>query len=366
MKFQRYAIGLFFLSLSSLQLSASEWELMFYNVENLFDTVHDEGKNDATFLPLNHPLKQSECKKVSIYHFRKQCFKTDWTEEKLELKMNQIRDVLTLERGDLPDILAVSEIENANVAGKLAKVLGYSEFVVSNSPDERGIDLAVFYKSDKVKKVRSIEHRLVDLKNPTRNILEVHLKLEDKELAVFVNHWPSQGNPSSHRHYAAKTLRQKMLETKKKYPGIKVIAVGDFNTIDSEKPSPFSSLLDDKSRKASFVDVHQEYYEGSYERAGAFKRREIAGSYFYTRKAKWNRLDRIIVSSDLLDYKTAQGDLSLILESYEIYGPDFISKRWDTRGNDYEIIPKRYNFNATNRQLAGYSDHYPVLVRIMR
>ena len=66
---------------------SNEIKVMTYNVENLFDTNHDEGKQDYEFLPVTHPLK-SEC--ATLGKYRKPCEETDWTPEKMMMKISQI------------------------------------------------------------------------------------------------------------------------------------------------------------------------------------------------------------------------------------------------------------------------------------
>jgi hypothetical protein len=123
------------------------FEIMFYNVHNLFDAEHDEGKNDWEHLPLSYPGKRENCLKIKVASFRKNCLETDWTDEKVELKLNQLAEAITSNRKDIPDLLGLAEIENEGVVARLAKKLGYEQLWVSNSPDERGIEVALLAKT---------------------------------------------------------------------------------------------------------------------------------------------------------------------------------------------------------------------------
>ncbi|MCB0393907.1 MAG: hypothetical protein KDD25_05080, partial [Bdellovibrionales bacterium] len=189
---------------------SNEIKLMAYNLENLFDTEHDvvngQDKNDYFYLPANHPLKD-KCGSD------KRCKEFDWNDSKLTLKIDRLAKVIE-SQGDLPDVIGFEEIENAKVLGKLADRLGYSKqnLVITQGPDERGIEVAVLYKTDKLTFVESKEHG-VDPGNdrPTRDVLEVVFDINLKpgeRLAVYVNHWPSQGTPMSgwKRSSAAMTL----------------------------------------------------------------------------------------------------------------------------------------------------------------
>ena len=178
------------LTFSSFAKASDELEVMVYNVENLFDARHDieEGveKNDWTFLPKKTPGKDAACKKIGYWRYRESCFATDWNDDQVKLKLSQIREVILKERGELPDILALSEIENKNVIGQLAKVLGYKEFKVSQSPDKRGIDLAILFNPSKklkfVKKSQYVVKGDYFKKKPTRVILEVEFLVNKKPL----------------------------------------------------------------------------------------------------------------------------------------------------------------------------------------
>ena len=58
-------------------------KVVFYNVENLFDYSHDEGKRDWTFLPLGYPGKRRGCERISDRFFRQMCLETDWNRERI-------------------------------------------------------------------------------------------------------------------------------------------------------------------------------------------------------------------------------------------------------------------------------------------
>jgi hypothetical protein len=342
-------------------------EVMVYNVENLFDARHDiEGgveKNDWTFLPKKTPGKDAACKKISYWKYKNECFNTDWSQELVDLKISQIKEVLTKERKSLPNILALVEIENSNVVGMLAKALGYKQFKVSQSPDKRGIDLAVLYNSSKkltfVKKSELVIEGDYFKKKPTRVILEIEFLVNKKPLHFFVNHWPSQGNPSATRIAAAKKLKQRIEKINKSHY---IMAVGDFNTIPSDMPHPFHNVI---LKEELLKDVHNLF---SKDRSidKKLKKNMPPGTYFYSKTMSWNILDRIFVSKNLMD---GEG-FDAILSSYEIYAPDFITKSYEYKkgsgylsGSKVNRVPNRYDHSETSAGKAGYSDHFPVVLR---
>lgn len=174
--------------LFAFNVNAKSVEIMSYNVENLFDAKHDEGKNDWSFLPKDAPGKQECLRKRKSKYRRNECYDADWTEEKVEMKLAQIVDVITKERKTLPDFLGLIEVENGEIVGRLAKKLGYENVEITSSPDFRGVDVALLYKtSASIKKISRAEH-VVPVDYPSRNILEVEFTIDGHPLTLFVNH----------------------------------------------------------------------------------------------------------------------------------------------------------------------------------
>lgn len=333
---------------------------MSYNVENLFDVEHDQGKNDWTFLPSDYPGKSDECEKVKSSYRRRECFEINWSAEKLELKISQIKKVVMSSRGVLPDLLALTEVENENVVGELAKALGYSHFIVSNGPDERGVDVALLWSERVLKKTASREHQLLHPlfdKKPTRPILEVSFELNGKPLYVFVNHWPSLGNPDETKIVAAKILKGRMQKVLSIGGQVSAMALGDFNTIDRLHPHPFKDVL---TKGAEFVDLEAAYREGlSYHERGNIP----LGSYFYAKEMQWNQLDRVFVSQNMIS--GGEGVPKVDVKSFRIVAPQFVTKATRYQDDrDYLFgsvvvgTPWAYDHKANSAADAGYSDHF--------
>lgn len=356
-----------FVSLHAYSKTTNKIKFMTYNVENLFDTTHDVGKNDWTFTPAG-PKKRRFCNSIGNPRYRRDCFEINWTKENLGLKLNQIKKVVISE-GSLPDILAVVEVENENVVSMLSKNLGYSKYIVTNSPDKRGIDVALlFNQNKKLKFIESKEHKISGSyfkRKPTRNILEVRFIVDNKyPLIVFVNHWPSQGNPSHTRIQAAELLKKLMDNATRLNSKARVIATGDFNTIDSDYPHPIKSVLYDGINK--IYDLHDKYSHS--DKISYFDKKKMSlGTYFYGPKMSWNLLDRFFVNKKMLSRKGLRIDIS----SYKIVNPSFIKtiyKYGDKKSPLYESIvkgtPKRYDFSVSSSKEIGYSDHFPIVVDI--
>lgn len=346
-------------------------EVMSYNLENLFDTQHDvKGKRhlqDYMYLPKDSPFKRSGCQKVRSNYWQKKCFETDWTQEKLALKISQLARVVKRgERDVVPDILAVSEIENEVVAKMLAEELGMEHFVITSGDDERGIELALFYH-DKNKhglKLESYQEHKLEGKT-TRSILETQFLVKGKyPLVIYVNHWPSQGSPSMARVEQANLLAELMNKKRKEVKEAHFLALGDFNTLETEAPHPFRDAL---LKKTDLFDLNEIFHQSEFVEQNK-KSKLSLGTYFYAPKMSWNLLDRVFLGPKLYD----QEGMDVLPESYEIYAPSFAVEKYIVKdkssqhfGSVIQGTPKRANFNTLNKDKAGYSDHFPIVLSLV-
>ncbi|MDC1174600.1 hypothetical protein OAT67_04375 [Bacteriovoracaceae bacterium] len=350
--------------LLSFSISAKDYTVVFYNVENLFDEVHDQGKNDFEYLPKSYPSKKAECNKISYKRYRDKCLRSDWTKKKVEMKLIQIKRVIDSFK-KLPDIIGLCEIENEKVVKRLADILGYKIISVSNSPDKRGIDLALMVSPDSGLTIESHKDHLLEgdyfKKKPTRVILENTLKTKKGKLfKVYVNHWPSLGNPTSTRIVAAKKLKELMVKDQSmKLPAM---AIGDFNTIDENYPHPFRDIL---TKESQIFEAHELFMKSKTIKR-KMKKAMALGTYYYPPKMTWNRLDRIFLNSAFLD-----GNLKSEIESYKINNFRFITsiyeytdKRSPLYGSRVTGIPKKYDHGAKTLKKAGFSDHFPISIKI--
>lgn len=338
-----------------ISVSKNEIKIMNYNVENLFDAEHDAGKKDYEFLPKNAPEK-AECQKETDYNRRRYCFNTDWTEAKIEKKLNQIKKVIDAQ-GPIPDILTLEEVENPKIVGRLAKLLGFDDFRMTNSPDVRGIDNAILFRTEKL---TLIDYKEYELKNPialTRNLSVAHFKLSKElgggVLAVYPNHWPSQGTKTTRaRLIPAEQLVKIIGDNARKYKGQSyyIVVTGDFNTLAHEKPNPVDEVL--ISKKTGLLDVATL----SRNAGNPMHKRMPPASYYYGADNTWNEFDRIIISSNLYD----NVGLDVDVNTYRVHAPSFLCKKNDA-GED---IPFRFNHNAKNAAWLGFSDHFGVLVKL--
>lgn len=356
----------FFLVSSSAFSAGGTVSVMFYNVENLFDWTHAEGKNDWAFLPLNYPGKLDFCVTITDEFYRRRCFETDWNEEKFNIKLEQIKKVVT-SGGYLPDILGLCEVENAFVVRKLAAHLGYSDFVFAEGPDPRGIDIALLYNK-KNPVLRYLRHREypVDLPrdlDPTRDILEVEFLFTPsrEKLVVYVTHWPWQRQPSSARvqvaHMVAGLIRRQVARD----PQVNAVVMGDFNVIDADHPHAFREVFDGYLHDARRGFLRREDVTPEDRRGMA------TGTYFYPPKMSWDNLDRIFYNQNLQNGSGLEVDVT----SYKILSLPFLTTTFVYEaldeflfGSVVKNVPNRYNFSASSHKDAGFSDHFAVAMRL--
>ena len=349
----------------------NELKVMTYNLLNLYDTYHDEGFQDYTFLPAFHSLK-AECQKITIPYYRELCINTDWTPQRLDAKLNQIRDVIRAQ-GDLPDILAVQEIENHKVIRMLAQKLGYNRYLVSNSISRRGADVALLFRQEKLEFIDWDQIQIQELTESgiqTRPILKANFRVagspRNSVLGVYVNHWPSQAAPIETRIAAARTLAWAVdQETKRFGSGYHVVALGDFNTTTGESPNAFDDVLHNRRWRNSLLDTQMLSRQYGQVQKGMSFGGPLMGTYWYRGENVWNYFDRILVSKNLFDRRGMNYDPN----SYHIMFEDFMSQvvEWTPNGGGRSIrvkVPFTFNFQARNYRELGYSDHLPVIIKL--
>lgn len=309
---------------------ASETETMtvaFYNVENLFDTTDDPAISDEEFLPDS---------------------RRQWNTNKYETKIEHLAKVLSNIGSNGPDVLGLAEIENIDVVEALSdkmKTSGY-RIIHKNSPDERGIDVALLYKPANFK-TSVHEFLTVEIPNdrPTRDILHVQFTTQDDQtLHVYVNHWPSRwgGKDTSEpkRVIAATVLRKSIDRALSADPDAQILIMGDFNDEPGDKS--ISQVLGANGNPTNTPLYNPFYALWDLE----------AGSYCY--HGHWNMLDQIMISQGLRDGKS----WDYVPNSQYIFDRPWLRQT----DNNYAGWPLR-TFGGPN-YLAGYSDHLPVFIQL--
>ena len=303
-------------------------EVVFYNVENLFDTVDDTTVWDNDFLPDSA---------------------NNWTQERYNKKLVDLAKVLTaISEDDLPEVIGVCEVENRQVVEYLFKTdsLGKAKFKVihEDSPDKRGIDVALAYNSEVLSELHHEKIRYSFVFEPettTRDILYAKLLSGSDTLHFFVNHWPSRrgGEEASEpkRLKAATMLRTKIDSILLKDKNAKIIAMGDFNDYPNNR-SMTEIMNCEPGANQGLTNLTYNFHESG------------LGTYNY--KGEWGMLDQFIVSDGLLfsaeGFATSDSSATIFKEDWLLYFPE----------NGGEPSPSR-TYGGPN-YYGGYSDHLPI------
>lgn len=320
--------------------------VMAYNVENLFDTEHDKGTEDFTFLPRSLKTAneiQRGCLTLTPYRQR-ECFETDWNTDKLDQKLARLTDVLSqVNNGRGPDLLIMEEVENVKVLErwnqKFLKDFGYQSIVLIEGPDLRGIDVAMMSRLpvDGKPVLHKIPFVAKDPKDKewmgrSRGILEATFILPDgQKLTAFAVHFPSQANPTYWRDQAIAHLNKLKSQLPK---GRLAIAGGDFNISREEdnKAQMFSEKIGSKWMVSHYVGCEQ-----------------CVGTHNY--KRTWSFLDALLFDQSM----TADGTAPWYVDIKSISVPN-TSRYQMTRF----FTPARFDEDKP----AGVSDHWPIYMVI--
>lgn len=355
--------------------SAESVMIMSYNAHNLFDAEKDPGKNDWEKLPSNYPGKKEYCESQKSKFRKKKCLESNWTAEHVKLKIEQLKKAILMS-GEAPDVIGLQEVENDRVVRMLADSLGGYNYVVTESPDRRGIDVAFLYKNSANIKLEGYNFIRMQGENfekyPTRDLLEVRFSIFGETVYLYNNHWPAQMAPAPVRVAVAKQVR-KQVDIRIEQ-GSHVLLLGDFNTADSDFPHPFKSVLLPGTPESTekLYDVEESYNKflkalrkKNYKEFAARKANMPPGTYFYAAKVKWNKLDRFFVNKGLIDNAGLDVDGS----SYTVHSHAELTQTTDYFKGHYLYgsgMPKTPfgSRTALNPAEAGYSDHFGVSVRL--
>ncbi len=343
MKKTFYLLGVLLLSglILFAQTPAKRYTVAFYNVENLFDTIKDPVVFDEEFTPAG-PKK--------------------WNTQKYTQKMQNLEKVfyeLSAATKGYPTIIGISEVENRNVLEDLVSMprLQRANYQIAHydSPDPRGIDVALLYRGDQFKYEGSFPITTIVPSLPgfkTRDILSVWGTIEGEPFCFFVCHWPSRrgGQQASEfkRVGAAQTVRHAADSIMKLRPETKIVVMGDLND-DPVDASIYEALgaKGDRSKIGPFG-----FYNPFYE---MFKKGYGTLAY----NDAWNLFDNIIVNSALAN--APKGTLKLTSsERSEYLGNIFNRPFLLQQTGQFKGYPLR-TFVGNNFQ-GGYSDHFPVYI----
>lgn len=327
----------------------------FYNLENLFDTYHDDGKNDYEYLPEGG---------------------NNWTEEKYTKKLYNMAHVIAAmkkDNGVWHAVLGVSEVENRHVLEDLVvePEIADANFQIIHydSPDRRGVDCALLYRPDVFKFIESeaipftFEPSRLDWSQwtqeekdnfRTRDVLMVRGTIDDEMFAIFVCHLPSRlgGKGADLRPRGAEIAYQRAMELQKEYPGIKIVVMGDMNDNPGDKSmTEFlrgKEMIDDVTEE-DFFDPFLSMHKAGY------------GSLYY--RSAPNIFDIVMVNNALAHAPKGTFQIQPIVKK-KYYGRIFSKPFMTNQSGQYKGTPFR-TFSG-GAFVGGYSDHYPTYIVVAK
>ena len=314
--------------------------LAFYNVENLFDVYNDSLVNDDERTPEG---------------------KDNWTPERYAIKLRHISRVLSeigkKEAGRMPDLIGLCEIENRRVLEDLLtqeplQSAGYG-IVHYDSPDLRGVDVALFYNKEHFIPLESKNIRLWlrDANNrpkTTRDQLLVYGYLDGEPIYLSVNHWPSRSGGqvlSDPLRRQAAALQRRILDSILRHdPEARFVSMGDYN----DDPTDASIKFGLGTRKHSdslppylcFNPMEKMYASGM----GTLAFRD-----------KWSLFDQMLFNGNWFS-----GSKGFAFWKAQIFQPDYLK----TQNGSFRGYPFRTYSGGTYQ--GGYSDHFPVYAYLIR
>lgn len=342
---------LLLMSLSaSAQKTQQNYVIGFYNLENLFDIYDDPVKNDSEFLPEG---------------------KNKWTQAKYEKKLHNMAKVIRSMADNNKrwhTILGISEIENRLVIEDLVSQPEIADanyqIVHYDSPDRRGVDVALLYKPDQFTYLDSESipfdfNSDIDFSDTdtsyfkTRDILMVHGLIAGEHFAFYVAHLPSRvgGKGGNLRSRGAEIIYNHSREMEAKYPGIKIVAMGDMN--DNPTDDSMAKYLHGQERLENVTPTEFFSPYVSMLKAGY-------GSLCY--QGVWSIYDLELVNYNLAHAPDGGLKIQPVTKNHgkEYYGVVFKRPWMTTQKGQYKGYPFRTFSNGAF--VGGYSDHYPTYI----
>lgn len=331
----------------------SNFVVGFYNLENLFDTYDDPVKNDAEYLPDG---------------------KNKWTPAKYKKKVSNMARVIkemAKENKCWHTLLGVAEIENRAVLEDLVMEPAIRDanyqIVHYDSPDRRGVDVALLYNPDEFTYLDSesipytFDSPTIDFIMPkenqeyfkTRDVLMVHGLIAGEEVAVYVAHLPSRAGDKKGsfqlRDRGGEIIYEHAMMMQKKYPGIKIMAMGDMN--DNPTDTSMAKYLHGRETTEEVTDIDFFCPFTSMLKAGY-------GTLGY--RGVWSIYDLILVNNNLVN--VPDGTLRIKKLGNGFYGRVFKKPFLITQKGQYKGYP--YRTFSGGAFIGGYSDHLPTYIVI--
>lgn len=315
----------------------------FYNLENLFDTINDPLKNDEA-----SPMMEMKANRSEVY------------KKKVKNMARVIASIGADKANNSPAVIGVCEVENREVLVDvvndpllLAKDYGIVHY---DSPDGRGIDVALLYQKALFKPINTSSHELLIYDDTsrkrvfTRDQLLVSGKLDGELVHLIVNHWPSRrgGEARSRpKRVAAAKLNKRIIDSLQSIdPYAKIFTMGDLND-DPTNASVKKALKAKKDKKKVPLKGIYNPYERMFTDKGF-------GTTAY--RDALSLFDQIMMTQPLIEKDFS----SFRFWKAGIYNPAYM---FNKRGR-YKGYPLRSFSNGSFTN--GFSDHFPVYVYLIK
>ena len=318
--------------------------VMFYNLENLFDTINNNGVYDLEFSPQGA---------------------RQWNHEKYWKKQHNmaytIAQITTKGTPDGPAIIGVSEIENITVLQDLVRMPEIKnrryQIVHHDGPDRRGVDVGLLYNPRLFKVLNVTNQRLSIEGNPnfrTRDQLCVTGMLAGDKVSVLVNHWPSRlggEDASSYLREAAAAMARRTIDSLlRDDPNQGIIFMGDLN--DDPQNKSCAEVLKAK-RDLKDCDDPDDVYNPWWKLLD-----KGIGTLAY--RGQWNLFDQIVMTQHFLKYYDSKEKPQLTFLRAEVLNRDWLK----TTEGDRQGYPLRTYSGGVF--LNGYSDHFPTIIYLTK
>jgi len=310
----------------------SIYTIAFYNLENLFDIYDDDLTNDNDFLPTSDKR---------------------WTQKRYDNKLRKLGfSILNIGKEETqkhPTLIGFAEVENENVVidlllSKHLRDLPY-DYVHFDSPDERGIDVALIYDTTIFKVIFSETFPVIIIEEDgsrdyTRDILLVKGTFEDVPINIIINHWPSRREGVEASEYkrliASEKVSDIILGIKQNEQNPKIIVMGDFN--DGPKSNSIKSLINTNDLYNPMMNLL------SFDRGTT--------NYNFA----WDLFDQILFSTNLFEKNSNE----ITYNNANIFDAEFLKQfHGKYKGQPFRTyVGKKYK--------GGYSDHFPVFMTIKK
>lgn len=307
--------------------------VMFWNVENYFDTYDNPSTTDEEFTPTGD---------------------NRWGRARFEKKRDDIAKTILLaadQYGDLPALIGLAEVENAFVLQELLEETPLArtqyKYIHKDSPDSRGIDVALLYREELF---TPVETKYIGFSFPTRDVLYTKGVVNGLDtLHIMVNHWPSKrGNEESSgrkREYVSLKVSHVVDSILLRNPAANIVLMGDFN--DTPASSPLKNL-GQLTNLAKWADGAE-------------------GSYKY--RESWSMIDQFLVSENLIKEENSIKEKNEAFRpqwiythrNMEIFAPEALFAEDAT----YMGVKPKRTYSGP-RYLGGISDHLPVVFKLYK